>query len=161
MDYKRQKLSVLSWIYQMNIFKLHCSAQFCVSLAYALLVHSEVEQSCSPLENNIKGSLVILSMCSKYFFGWVYFTWLSSKLNVHELTFCIWNLMCFHVIDVENSYLKNQKNHDILVPFVEGCYSIKSPKIKIKSEQILNFMTFDNVLALKLQKNFIITHIHI
>ena len=31
--------SVFSWLYQMNIFKLHCFAQFCVSLAYALLVY--------------------------------------------------------------------------------------------------------------------------
>ena len=38
MNYKRQKLSVFSWLYQMNIFKFHCSTQFCVSLAYTLLV---------------------------------------------------------------------------------------------------------------------------
>ena len=29
----------ISSLYQINIFKLHCSAQFCVSLAYAFLVN--------------------------------------------------------------------------------------------------------------------------
>ena len=39
---KRQKLSLFSWVYQILISKLHYSAQFCVSLAYALLVYFNI-----------------------------------------------------------------------------------------------------------------------
>ena len=36
----------------MNIFKLHCSAQFCVGLAYALLVHFQASNNRFKVLNN-------------------------------------------------------------------------------------------------------------
>ena len=96
MDYKRQKLSIFSWVYQINIFKLRCSSQFCVSFAYAILVdylqcvsYFPCERKFSVFKNIMLSQLFIWTNLCVYLsntFVWPFTLWNWNILNWKKCT---------------------------------------------------------------------------